>query len=377
MPHNSRISTTDLRYKNRNIIYRYLYQTRHPRTKQEIAQELSFSLPTVTQNLNELLEAGLIAYAGFIDSSGGRRARTVQIVADAKIAVGIELSTKQIQLVAIDLYGQKLACRCVNCKFEYNEEYQRNIARLLEHFLDDFSLDRNHLLGVGITLPGVVNRHTDTIEIAPVLHVKDMDVSFLTERIPYPVLVGNDASDAGYAECWNWGDQNTMAYLLLGKGVGGAVVIEGKPYFGQNHRSAEFGHICIEPNGRVCSCGMRGCFEAYCSTVRISDDLGITLDEFFSQLNAGNQKYKAVFDEYIDHLVCGIHTIRMMMDCEVVLGGRIVLKLEPYVNLLREKLAQRDIFESDGSYLHLGTCGAEASCIGAGLRYVADFLHNV
>lgn len=377
MPREGKISTTDLRIKNRNIIYQYLYRVRQPKTKQEIAHELSFSLPTVTQNLNELLDAGLISHAGFIDSSGGRRARTVQLVADAKIAVGIELSTRQIQLVAINLYGREIAHRCVECRFEYNEVYQRNVAQLMEQFLDDFSLDRTRILGVGITLPGVINKYANKVEIAPVLHVREMEGSFLTEQIPYPVHVGNDASDAGYAECWHRGEQNTMAYLLLGKGVGGAVVIGGRSYVGENHRSAEFGHICIEPRGKQCSCGMRGCLEAYCSTACISDDLGITLDDFFAQVSAGNQEYKAVFDEYIDHLAHGIHTIRMIMDSEVILGGSVAAKLEPYVELLREKLAQRDIFGSDGHYLHLGTCGAEASCIGAALHYVADFLHEV
>lgn len=377
MPQHKKISTTELRHKNRNNIYRYLYHVRQPKTKQDIAQELSFSLPTVTQNLNELLEAGLIAYAGLVDSNGGRRARTMQLVADARIAVGIELSRKHIRLVAIDLYGEEIAYQCIACGFEMKDAYRERIAQALEQFLDDFSLNRTQLLGVGITLPGIINERTGMIEIAPVLGIRQMEVSFLTELIPYPVMVGNDASDAGYAECWNQNQQDTLAYLFLGKGVGGALVINGKPYTGQNYRSAEFGHICIVPNGKLCSCGRRGCFEAYCSTACMSDDLGIQTEEFFAQMDAGNEQYRSIFDAYLEHLLCGVHTIRMVMDCDIVLGGSIVPQLMPYLECLREKLARRDSFGSDGSYLRLGTCGAKASCIGAALHYVAAFMQTI
>lgn len=377
MPQHKKISTTELRHKNRNNIYHYFYHVQQPKTKQDIAQKLSFSLPTVTQNLNELLDAGLIEYAGLEDSNGGRRARTMQLVANARIAVGIELSRDYIRLVAIDLYGTEIAYQSISCVFAPNDAYRKQIAELLERFLDEFSLDRTRLLGVGITLPGIINEKTGMIEAAPVLGVRQMETSFLTELIPYPVFVGNDASDAGYAECWNRNQQDTLAYVFLGKGVGGALVIQGKPYTGQNYRSAEFGHICIVPNGKLCNCGRRGCFEAYCSVSCISDALGIQLEEFFVQLHAGNLEYQSVFDTYLEYLVCGVHTIRMVMDCDIVLGGEIVSYLEPYLGLIREKLAKKDCFDADCSYLRLGICGTKASCIGAALHYVADFIQVI
>lgn len=377
MPQHKKISTTELRHKNRNNIYRYLYHVKQPKTKQEIAQEMSFSLPTVTQNLNELLEAGVLEYAGLVDSNGGRRARTMQLVVDARIAIGIEISRNYMRLVAIDLYGQEIAYQCISCTFEASDAYRRRIAQALEQFLDDFSLKRARLLGIGITLPGIINERTGMIEAAPVLGVRQLEVSYFTEGIPYPVLVGNDASDAGYAECWNRNQQDTLAYLFLGNGVGGALVIKGKPYTGQNYRSAEFGHICIVPHGKLCRCGRRGCFEAYCSTTCISDALGISIEEFFAQLNEGNLEYRSIFDAYLEHLVCGVHTIRMVMDCDIVLGGSITPYLEPYLEWMRGKLAQRDSFGSDGSYLRLGICGTKASCIGAALHYVADFMQDI
>ena len=74
----------------------------------------------------------------------------------------------------------------------------------------------------------------------------------------------------------------SMAYLSLENGVGGAVLVNGDLYAGDNRRSGEFGHMCVEPGGLPCKCGKRGCLEAYCSARRISDDINITLKDFFA-----------------------------------------------------------------------------------------------
>ena len=84
MAQSRKISTAELRRQNRNNIYRYFYDAQTPKTKQDIANDLSLSLPTVTQNLRELMDAGLIEYAGLIDSNGGRRARSMQMCADVQ-----------------------------------------------------------------------------------------------------------------------------------------------------------------------------------------------------------------------------------------------------------------------------------------------------
>lgn len=277
-------STAELRRKNRNNIYCYLYHAEQPKTKQDVALALSLSLPTVTQNLKELLESGLIEYAGLVNSNGGRRARTMQIVPHACIAVGIALSPNHIRLAAIDLRGKEIAYQCFACAFSTHESYQRQMAEVLEQFLNNFGLERTRLLGIGITLPGIINEQTGMIEVAPILGIRQMRLSHLTEFLPYPVFVMNDASAGGYAECWNQNKPDAMAYLFLGKGVGGALMINGQPYTGDNQRSAEFGHICIMPVGRRCCCGKRGCLEAYCSISRISDDLGISIETFFDQI---------------------------------------------------------------------------------------------
>lgn len=377
MAQRNKLSTAELRKRNRNNIYRYFYEAEKPRTKQDVASDLSLSLPTVTQNLRELLDEGLIEYAGLVDSNGGRRARTMRVCAQARFAVGIDLSPKHIRLVAVDLLANVIAFEKHAIVFSNDLAYRNQMAQKVEIFLDRFSLDRTRLLGVGLTLPGVINEEQDMIEVVPVFGIRKMRLSMLTELLPYPVVVMNDANAGGFAEWWNYETLQTMAYLFVGKGVGGAILMEGKPYVGSHRRSAEFGHMCIADKGKLCSCGKTDCLEAYCSTARLSDDLDITVEEFFERLRTGDTQCNQIWKDYLDALATGINNIRMAMDCPIVLGGIITSYFQQYLPDLRVRLRMKNCFEDDAMYLHLGRCGDQANSIGAALHFISQFIRQV
>lgn len=373
----NKLSTAVLRKRNRNNIYRFFYESEKPCTKQELAAALTLSLPTVTQNLRELLDEGLIEYAGLIDSSGGRRPRAMRLCARARFAVGVDLSPKHIRLVAVDLLANVIAYEKHAIAFSNDVTYRKRMAQVVEGFLDRFSLDREKMLGIGITLPGIINEEQDLIEVIPVFGVRKMRLSLLTELLPYPVVVMNDANAGGFAEWWNHDTMETMAYLFVGKGVGGAILMEGKPYVGNNRRSAEFGHMRIADKGKPCSCGKTDCLEAYCSTTRLSDDLDIQTEEFFERLRDGDAQCDRIWKEYLDALATGINNIRMAMDCPIVLGGIITSYFEQYLPDLRMRLKMKNCFEDDASYLHLGRCGDQANSIGAALHFISKFIQQV
>lgn len=372
-----RISTTELRKQNRNQVFRAVYEAQTPLTKQDISQKLNMSLPTVTQNLKELFDEEVLLYAGTEESTGGRKARLITLNTDIYFAVGIELSPKHIRFIAINLRAEELAYKRVEFPFRNTLEYRQFYAQQLEEFLDENNLDRSRLLGVGITLPGIINEQQGIVEIAPVLQVRHMKLSLLTEVIPYPVYVQNDASAGGVAEWWQYEGLNAMAYLFIGKGVGGALMIDGKPYEGNTLRSAEFGHMCIEINGKLCDCGKRGCLEAYCSSSCISDDLGLTIEEFFQRLQMGEPLVRKIWEEYVERLVTAIHNIHMVLDCPIVLGGVLVPFLEDYLPMMREVLKRKAFFPEEEQCLLLGKCRGKANCIGVALHFIYDFLEQI
>ena len=162
-------------------------------------------------------------------------------------------------MVCIDLRANLLGQTSIICDFSDSDEYFRNMAGELERFLDENHVDRSHLLGVGVALPGIVDEERDTVVLARIVETsREFPTRRLTQYIPYPCFIENDANAGGIAEWWNYNAHGNMVYLSVQRGVGGAVLLDGVRYMGRHHHSGEFGHMCIVPGGKRCQCGMRG-----------------------------------------------------------------------------------------------------------------------
>lgn len=371
-------SITERRRQTRNSIYQYLFFSETSHSKLEISSDLSLSLPTVHQNLTELMEAGLIRRDGTFQSTGGRRAMRLTIEESARFAVGISITDSGLYYIAADLGMREIAYKKIGYLLkDAGEGLGRVLSEGLELFLDENGLDRAKLLGVGVTLPALIDLAEGKVTLAPTLHLKNIRLADITRYIKYPFTVSNDATSAGYAEWFSAPEQRNMAYLFLESGVGGAVLLNGAPYTGVHQRSGEFGHMCVAPNGLLCKCGKRGCLEAYVSAARISDDLGITAEAFFEALNRGNEEYRALWLDVLGYLAIGINNIRMALDCDVVLGGFVTQYMQPWLPELRRLAADLDPFESGADYISLCRYPKRAGTLGAALYYIKGFIESI
>lgn len=370
---------TERRRLTRNSIYHYIYEADAAPSRQEIAQKLGLSLPTVYQNITELLNAGLIRVGQVRKSTGGRRPMGYSVVSDVKFAVGISITADKLRYLASDLKLRELGYKKTEIVSLKSEDIGRQIADELEVFLDKNRLDRSRMLGVGITLPAVLDKEKDEVKLSPTLRMRNISLRTIREPIPYTTYMENDGNSGGFAE-W-FGTRNdaggNIAYLYLENGVGGAVFINGAPYLGKNKRSGEFGHMCVEPGGLLCNCGKRGCLEAYCSALRISRDIGTCVEDFFEKLEKGNRNFRVLWDDYLEHLAIGISNIHMALDCDVVLGGFLSQYLEPYLPALKRIVAEKDTFGDDGSYVRLGRYPRRADMMGVAWYYIKDYIESI
>ena len=113
------------------------------------------SLPTLTQNLTELIGMGLVDNSEVADSNGGRKPRILSVVPQARWALGVELSSHHIRLVALDLQIHELGFRTIDLPFHTGEEYSVRLSKIIERFIDELALDRKKLLvclGTGLAL---------------------------------------------------------------------------------------------------------------------------------------------------------------------------------------------------------------------------------
>lgn len=353
----------------------YLYSN-DGATKQSIAKSLGLSMPTVSLILKDLEKRGLVKKSGTLESSGGRKPTVNSLAYDAKVSCGVEITQNHLRFVVIDLGENVLFHKRLHEVFQNEEAYFRALADSMNAFLQESGVDLSKLLGVGIAVPGLVNTKTNLVEYSPTLHVRNLPINVLTHYIPYPVLVNNEANLAGLAEIWKMDEAESAVYLSVNKGVGGAIIIGNKLYSGLNGRAGEFGHMTIVRDGLACSCGKKGCLEAYCSTKVLTEPNLEDVDDFFAALEMGNQYCRQKWEIYLDYLTTGINSIRTIFDSDIIIGGEINQYLQKYSAKLMERLRGLNSFGAQPDYLHFSRFSEKASAIGAALLLVDSFLND-
>ena len=158
---------TERRRQTRNKMYRYIYDAESPVSKQQIATSMGYSLPTVHQNIAELLDAGLIRPGEVQKSTGGRPAVGYTLDENVRYAVGIAVSATHLRLLATDVKQNELAYKTMSLKSPEGDKIGEQIAEELELFFDENTLDRGKVLGIGITFPGVIDQEKDVIVLSP------------------------------------------------------------------------------------------------------------------------------------------------------------------------------------------------------------------
>ena len=377
MDSSQKLTNTDVKKLNKNRIFRLIYNS-DKISRQEIADQLGLSLPTVNQNLKMLMEDGLIEYVGNFTSTGGRRAQAITINNNARKAISVNIKADYINVDVVGLKGQIIYSMAVKAHFSKSSAYIEKLTDAVRHAVDYVGADADDILGVGVTVPGILDDEKQILISAPPLKAKNYDFTRLISAIDYPVVVMNDARAEAYADHWfNGKSEDEKIYIMLGEGVGGAYINASAIRNGVHNRGGEFGHMVIHPGGKQCLCGKKGCFEAYVSEKVLSSELDMTLDNFFELAAQGNKNNSNVLDEYMDNLALGINNIYTMMDCDIVLGGTVAPYLKQYDDSIKERLVNDYSFDTDADYLRISDGGGRKSGLGAALSFVARFIDGV
>lgn len=368
-------SNMDVKRRNRSNTLRCVLTCDHI-SQMELSQRLSLSWPTVLQNVKELSELGLIQEVGSYESTGGRKAKAYAPVRDAKLALGVDITRNHVSFILVDLCGQVLHWTRNSYPFSLDDSYACGLGELVERFVADNSAGER-LLGIGISLPGVVAEEKGILDDSHILGVQDVPTAFFSRYIPYPCHFLNDANAAGLAEVYGTLDAGDLVYLSLSNSVGGAILNGGALYTGAHLRAGEFGHNTLIPGGRRCYCGKEGCLDAYCSARVLADYTEGKLADFFDRLRAGDPQLEQVWQEYLQYLAVAVNNLHMSFDCDVIVGGYVGAYLEEFGGPLRTLLEERNTFRRDASYLRFCRYKLEAAAVGAALMQVDQFIQNI
>lgn len=371
-----KITNVEIKQKNRTSIFG-LFRHHAQLSRQDIVTALDLSLPTVTNNLEELKREGLIAQTGSIGNTGGRRARAYSMVANARTAIGLDITRHHVTAVAMDLQGTIITSRRRRLDFERTDAYYRELGAIVRQIVAAAELEEKNILGVGIGVPGLVTADHQTVFYGGVLGFTGATCAEFSKYIPYPTALLHDTDAACFAEMWMSPDTQDAFYIMLSASVGGTVYIGGTHYSGSKLRAGEVGHMEVVPGGRKCYCGRRGCVDPYCAAPALTAVTDGDLKLFFQRLKEGDREVEAVWQEYLEHLAVAVANLRMLFDCDIIIGGYVGSYMDEHIDELRELLMQRSTFDDNADYVRPCLCKTEAIAAGAALNYISVFLKSI
>lgn len=362
---------------SRNRVYRFIYGKKQT-SRQEIAQALGMSMPTVLQNVKELISRGLVCELGQFASMGGRKAAILAPVGQVRYALGLCFSRDYIDFVMADLLGDIPFYRRVNRIFSKDPAYFAQLEATIDAFVKESGVDPCRVLGAGVALPAIFDRAGENIFTSRTLGLTAVSCQMFSCHIPYRCVFINEANATGIAEMRALGNpRQNYAYVTLSACLGGVVFIGGERYIGDTLRDAEFGHMRLHPGGKTCFCGQQGCVNSYLSASLLADQAGGSLESFFQGVKENHPDYSKSWDTYLDELALLVNNLRMVFDCKVILGGDLANYIAPYLDELHRRLARINAFWMDIRYVQPCVQKVGAAALGAALQLIEQFIIQI
>jgi len=308
--------------------------------------------------------------------------------------IGIDLGGTNIAAGIVDEEGKIILKDSVPTLREREyPEIIKDMAMLCLKLIKDAGLDISDIKSIGIGAPGTPDIKNGILIYANNLKFRNVPMrAEMQKYINLPVYIDNDANCAALAESVAGaakGYENSIT-ITLGTGIGGGIVIGGKVYPGFNGAAAEVGHIVIDYQGKMCTCGRRGCWEAYGSATAlieqtqeaarqnpdsiinklVDNDLSkVTAKTAFDAAKQGDKTGKEVVEKYIKYVAEGlIDLINIFTPEAIVIGGGVSKEGEYLLKPLREHIAEgvyaKDVPQTE---IKVAMMGNDAGIIGAAM----------
>lgn len=262
-------------------------------TLAHLSEELNISIPTVTKLVAELQEDGIVVDHGKIETSGGRRPNLYGLAESTIYFVGVDVKHRSINFTLTDLNNKVIDIkRGVRFELLNTPECLEEIVTLIRDYIDDLPLEKDKIMGAGVSLPGRINSASGYSYYYFNWTRKPLS-EFLEERIGFKVLIENDTRASCYAEYMsgNWDGVKNVIYFYLSYGMAVGIIINGKLYYGKSGFAGEFGHTPMYDNEIICQCGKKGCLETEVSGIALERQMRDMLKAGHSSLLSG--KYQA------------------------------------------------------------------------------------
>lgn len=334
-------------------------------SRSDLAKQLELSPSAVTESVAELLEEGLILERPLPPQGQGRPSIALEVEGEKNVVLAWEIDVDRMAVALMSLAGAVRAKTLLPPAPKDPHETLRLLAEAAKSLISE-----RRILGVGVTVPGLVEPEEGHLTLAPNLGWQDLALGEMVREtlvdlglLEVPLVVENEANAAAYGlyALGGW-EVDHCVYLNLGVGVGGGVVVDRKVYHGGRFHAGEVGHIPLNPEGPTCGCGKRGCAEVYLS---------------FRRWKARPSE-KRLYDmaEKLAHL-CAI-VLSTLDPALIVLGGPLVEATgEALLREVRARLPRYALRVHSKDQVVLSPFGREAALLGAGALAAAHFIEQM
>lgn len=367
-------------------------RTRGPLSRARLSAVTGLNRSTVSSLVNDLLEEHLVREIGLEPAGRGRPGMLLELSPDGGCAVGVEIGVDFISVVLTDFVAQILWRQRISSDPEDGQDVIVERAEAIVRAALEIGKDRGlRSLGIGVGVPGLVDVQQGSLVFAPNLHWRDVPLRQMwTQRFNLSVFVENEANAAALGEYY-FGvarDVQSLIYLSAGVGLGGGIIIKGKLFRGSGGYAGEVGHMTMDPNGKPCGCGKRGCWETVVgpraivrqvrealetnaeSQIRtlVQDDLeSIDVDVVVRAAQAGDHVARKALEEVGVQLGIGIANLVNAFNPEmVVLGGALSLASTFLLPVIEETARKHALAQPyDIVKVAASAHGADACVVGA------------
>lgn len=250
---------------NRRIILN-LIRTRQPISRADLARYTGLQRSTVSLITEQLIEEQWISEGALGHLPRGRKPRFLHLNNDRAGIIGVNVRPKLTNIALTDLNANFVTQESLPTK-EDPQEFLKDLAERIKKLRD--SHPQIFCEGVGVGIPGRVERYTRKLVFAPNLGWRDVNIKeYLEEATKLPVEVDNAANSCALFELWfgkHSENVHDLIALTVSEGIGTGIIANDQLVTGVNGMAGEFGHVSINENGDLCSCGNRGCWEIYAS----------------------------------------------------------------------------------------------------------------
>ncbi|WP_436757682.1 ROK family protein [Streptosporangium sp. V21-05] len=387
-----RRTVRDVRKGNRAMLLRTLYFN-GPVTRNELTRLTGLSAATVSSMTGDLLAENIVVEAGQAESDGGRPRAILRVNPVYGHVVGVDVAETHVRVELFDL-GMNERARVEYALRPAGHQIElvvRHILAGVEVVLDDAGVPSRQALGVGVGVPGIVEDGPDAL-----IHTRTFGWdgvpmgALLRAGTTLPLFVENGAKALGRAELWpdprrrdgaapDRGSGDAVI-VLIGSGVGAAIVSDSVTFRGVSSSAGEWGHTKIVVNGRACRCGGRGCLEAYIGAEGILDRAGVPTrtTDWQAELAALVESGSPVIAETVTYLGIGLSNLINLINPErIVIGGWLGLLLGRHLlDDIRAASAENSLPRPyAATSIVMGRLGPDAVAHGAATLVLDEFLN--